>query len=52
MFTFIALEYYNPRPKGDFKQPLTEAEWKKMQQRLDEFNRYAAAWQELGLLKP
>jgi hypothetical protein len=50
MFSHIALEKWNPRPKGDFRQPTTDAEWKEMQKRLDDFRKYAPIWQEKGLL--
>ncbi len=51
MFSRIALVGQNHRPKGDFRNPTTDAEWREMQKRLDEFNRYAPIWVELGLLK-
>lgn len=52
MFSYIALSKWNPRPKGDFREPTTDADWKEMQERLDEFVKYAPIWQEKGLLAP
>lgn len=52
MFSYIALSKWNPRPKGDFREPTTDADWKEMQKRLNEFQKYAPIWQEKGLLAP
>lgn len=52
MFSYIASTHWNPRPKGDFREPKTDADWKEMQKRLDEFVKYAPIWQEKGLLAP
>lgn len=50
MFSYIALSKWNTRPKGDFREPTTDADWKEMQKRLNEFQKYAPIWQEKGLL--
>ena len=52
MFVFIALSKHNERPKGDFREPASQADWDRMTRFQEEFNRYAPVWVELGMLKP
>lgn len=52
LFSEIIFSKHNQRPKGDFRKPVSEADWQEMEKRMKEFARYAPLWVELGLLEP
>lgn len=52
LFSEIIFVQYNKRPRGDFRKPVSEADWQEMEKRMEEFARYAPLWVELGLLNP
>lgn len=49
-FSFIIFVKYNERSKGNFRKPVSEADWIEMEKRMKEFAYYAPLWVELGLL--